>query len=326
LWINIGYTRYKTNDFTGAEAAYQKSLQLAPNYSQPHRYLGRFLLKNNQIEKAFDHLGKAAEYDSKIYPELLHLARKQFPDDGTEIEKAVKSNDVKSQKILAGYLIKHHLLTERTKAFLIGEDLNDKEKNEFISYLIKKEDFQTAYHIWTSLGSHKGKFENQEKNMIFDGGFEHLVENEEVGFGWQIIPRNDSLAVVIDDQIYNSGKQALKIKFDGQTRAKTNVISQMILVKPNRSYRLTFAVKSSELITGGLPFIVITDAQSKKDIAQSKVINSTNDKWIQQIVDFRTNETPLITVNLQRMGCDVKLCPIMGLVWLDDFVLRELGK
>lgn len=326
LWINIGYTRYKMNDFTGAEAAYQKSLELAPNYAQPHRYLGRFLLKNNQTERAFVHLGKAAESDFEIYPELLHLARKRFPDNPAEIEKNIQSNDPQSKKILANYLIKHHFTTESLRTFLTGGELNDNEKEGFIKYLMKKEEFQTAYEVWASLGKNQGKFENQNNNLIFDGGFEHLVENEETGFGWQIIPRNDTLAVFLDDNIHNSGNQAVKIKFDGQSRPKTSVISQLIIVKPNQNYRLTFAVKSSGLTTGGLPLIFITDAESNRNIAQSKVINSTNDKWIQQIVDFRTNETSLIKVNLQRMNCDEKLCPIIGELWLDDFSLSELRK
>lgn len=323
LWINIGYSRYKTADLAGAEEAYQRSLQLAPDYAQPNRYMGRFLLNNNQIEKGFEYLSKAAESDFEIYPELLHLARKQFSDKATEIEKSIQSNEVRTKKILAKYLIKHHLMTENVKTFLTSEALNENEKNEFIQYLIKKREFQIGYDVWASLSNHKI---NQERNLIFDGGFENLTESEEIGFGWQIIPRNEALAIFIDDKIHNSGKQAVKIKFDGQSKANTNVISQLIIVKPNQNYHLTFAVKSSELKTGGLPLINVADNASNKNIAQSKVINSTGGKWIQQTVDFRTNETSAITVSLQRMRCDASLCPILGELWLDDFSLKELKK
>lgn len=325
LWINIGYTRYKTDNFIGAEAAYNRSLELAPNYAQPHRYLGRLLLKDNRIEEGFEHLSFASKSDFKLYPELLHLARKQFPNNPPEIEKSVSPNDLRSKKILANYLIKHRLLTSNIKSFLTGKELNDREKTEFIGYLIKKKEFQTAHEIWASKSTKEGKVNNSENNLVFDGGFENLTENEETGFGWQIGTENEIISVLIDDKVMHSGKQSLKVKYDGQSRPKSSVVSQMILVKPNQQYRLTFVVKSSELITGGLPILTVIDSISNNSLAQSNPINSTNEKWMEQTLDFRTGETNVINVNLQRISCDIKNCPIIGELWLDDISLKRIG-
>lgn len=99
----------------------------------------------------------------------------------------------------------------------------------------------------------------------------------------------------------------------------------MILVKPNQQYRLTFVFKSSELITGGLPILTVTDTLTNNNLAQSNPINSTNEKWIEQTLDFRTGETTVINVNLQRINCDIKNCPIIGELWLDDISLKRIG-
>lgn len=70
--------------------------------------------------------------------------------------------------------------------------------------------------------------------------------------------------------------------------------------------------------------MLVTDAVINKNIAQSGVMISTNGKWTQLSIDFRTNETSAITVNLQRMNCKESVCPILGELWLDDFSLKEL--
>lgn len=322
LWVNVGYLRYKTNDFDSALQAYQKSLKLAPNYAQPNRYMGRFLINTNQLEEGFKYLSKSAEYDSEVYPELMHLARKQFPDNPLEIERSVRINDLKTKKILAKYLIKHHMMTETLRSFLVSEEINEEEKNEFIKYLIQKREFQLSYEIWASV---KQPQNNRENNLIFDGGFEQITQNEETGFGWEIHQPNRTSIVSIDDKIHSSGNQAIKIKYDGNFPTTSKALSQLIIVKPNENYRLTFKYNASELISGGLPVIIISDGISNKNIGQSKAINSTNGSWIQQSIDFQTNGMSAISVNLQRLNCQTNPCPIFGNIWLDDFSLTLIG-
>jgi hypothetical protein len=39
------------------------------------------------------------------------------------------------------------------------------------------------------------------------------------------------------------------------------------MVKPNQNYQLAFAIRTKELVTGGLPVITVTDVKTEKRLA-----------------------------------------------------------
>jgi hypothetical protein len=216
-------------------------------------------------------------------------------------------------------------MTDTAKAFLTGNELTDGEKDEFIRLLISKNELLLAYEVWltkTALASTK----RDEGDAVFDGGFENITASDESGFGWQIEQGVSATAVAIDSERPHSGFRALHVKFAGNVEVGSRIVSQLVLAKPFHKYRLTFAVRSSELTSGGLPVVVVKAGNSSSILATSSLIKATDGNWVTMTVDFTTEEDAAVTIALERANCDSSPCPIFGEMSLDDFSIKEIGR
>lgn len=321
LWLRLGYSRSLLYEFNASEAAYRKALKLAPNYSQPNYYMGMMLLKTGRTDDAFQYLSKAAERDPELYPQMLHQARIYFRDDPFAIEKGIHPTSRDTKKLVAQYFIKHNFMTENVRSFLTSGDLSDGEKNEFVQYLLHKENFQVAREVWLS----KLKLEKFDPSeSVFDGGFEAITENDPSGLGWQINQTMAATAVARDQETFHSGSSALKVKFAGNVEIGKDIISQLAYVQPRRRYSLRVFMRSIEMVSASVPSIVLRDGVTNELLGRSEEFRSTNGTWVEYKCEFVTKDAPVVRISLQRIECDSNPCPIFGELFLDDFVLLAL--
>lgn len=317
LWLRLGYCRYKMDDYKGAKIAYNKAITLAPNYAQPKRYMGRMLLKVKDLNNAFDYLSKAAAIDESRLPEVLHLARKSYPGDPDAIEKAVKPSSLQAKKTTALYFIKHQILSDKMKDFLLSDKLGKAEKDEAIAKLIKIKDFETAFLVWKS----KTKVKVDNNDLLVNGDFENEIDQDENTFGWIINSQEKNIIYSVDTSNAYSNSVALRITFEGNSKTAAPLLSQLIPVDPGESYRLTFSAYTKDIVTGGLPVIAVIDADSGNLIKESTPLSSPK-KWDQFSIDFSSSsKTDAVFVSVQRLTCGSNSCPIFGQLWLDNFKL-----
>jgi tetratricopeptide (TPR) repeat protein len=321
LWLRLGYSRSLLKEFDAAETAYQRALELAPNYSQPNYYMGMMLLETGRNEDAFRYLSKAAERDPDLYPQMLHRARVSFPDDPLAIESSFNPNSNHAKKLLSRYLIKHNFMTDNVRLFLVSDELTDGEKNEFVQYLLHKENFQIAREVWLSRLKPE-KFDANE--LIFDSSFEAITESDPSGLGWQINQKMTATAVARDQKTFHSGSSALKVKFAGNVEIGKYIVSQLAYVQPGRKYRLRVFLFSPELVSAGLPSIAVSDGITNEMLGRSAEFHATADKWVEYKCEFVAKKAPVVRINLQRINCNTSPCPIFGELFLDDFRLIEI--
>lgn len=143
--------------------------------------------------------------------------------------------------------------------------------------------------------------------------------------GGQSTHASQSVKLVSDSSLRQSGTKSLLIEFLGESNPDTPLLSQVILVKPSTRYRVNFAARTQKIVTGGLPLVTVTDSTgSKKFRAESPALAQGSTDW--QIVSFNFQtepETDAITLSLQRKNCTTSPCPIFGSLWLDSFSIEE---
>lgn len=323
LWLQLGFTNNKLENFDEAKVAYEKSVELAPNYFQPRQYLGFFYLRQNKPKPAFLNLSQAAAIKPKLLPEVLQLAYQIFLGNPTTIERLVPLNTVEAKKEMASFFIKNNIVTDKTIAFLNSQELNEEEKNQFINQLIKAKNYELAFSIWASKKNNKTLLQNSDKNLLLNGDFENSISSKEIGFGWQIQDLTNT-NLKLDNKKPFSGSGSLEITFAGKSDPANSIISQLAIVKPNQKYKLSFAFRSEELVTGGLPIMTIVDADSGNIINQSAPLASVKNQWQNFTIDFKTgNQIKALTIKIQRLNCKENPCPIFGKLWLDEFKLQE---
>ncbi len=317
LWLRLGYAKYKLEDYDSALVGYDKAIALAPNYAMPKRYKGRLFLKINKPDLAFVNLSQAAALEPTYMRELLHLARMAYPQKPESIERAVRPVSIEAKKSTALYFIRYKMMSDGLSRFLLGNDLSRAEKDEFVTRLIEANDFKLAFSIWKSKNNRIKK-----DNLMENGDFESDVNPDERNFGWVLQENVENVGLSIEGTDPFSKKAALKVTYRGNSAPLKPVISQLLPVEPNRRYRLKFAARAEELVSGGLPVIDVIDGVSRAVIIKSEML--TSDKWYSQTLDFRTGlQTTVIVISLQRMPCKTNPCPVFGELWLDNFELSS---
>jgi tetratricopeptide (TPR) repeat protein len=322
IWLRLGVALEKIEDVHGAEAAYLKALELAPNFAQPNRAMGLLLVKKGDEDKGFAYLRTAAIANSALYSELLKLALAHHPSDPDAIERVAEPQTPGEKKMLIAFMINHNLVTDGVKQRLIGNELSDEEKDLFINQLLEQNKTQIAYDIWATKSGVVSLLP-PENEKIFDGGFENITGSDNSGFGWRLQQKLTGTAVSVDTSRTHSGARSLSIQFKGNLERGSKIISQLVPVRPNTTYRLSFAALSNELLSGALPVVKV--AGGNTPLAASSAIQATGGKWVVMNVDLRSGEEDSVLIALERGNCQSNPCPIFGDLFLDEFSLVQTG-
>lgn len=286
--------------------------------------------------EAFDHLRRAAHSDPARFPNLIDLAWRFYNGEVSRVEAAVRPETNVERLGLARFYVKHAKANDAMRLYgQLGATVAADEQKAMLADLIAAGAF-AAYQLW-SLSPAAGA-EEFIPGQIYDGGFEREIRLDEPGFGWQIASVNEpTVSVALDSGETLEGRRSLRVDFNGASAPTTPIISQLVLIEAaaavaHRPYRLTFAARTTDLVTGGLPVVTITDASASDQpvpLAQSKNLPPEGERaegWQTFSVEFTpAHTTRAVRVAFRRQNCAAGgPCPAFGHVWLDGFTLKKL--
>lgn len=195
-----------------------------------------------------------------------------------------------------------------------AEDLidirSDSERTAWIRFLIASKAYREAFALWGQTGS-----------SILNGGFEEPLILSDTGYGWFVSPEyKNRLAIDVSERF--EGARSLQINLDGNWPPSTPLLSQIVLVEPATTYRVSFSVKTKDLITGGPPVLIVSDSKNNQ-LGKSENLPTATTTWTSLDFVFTTLPTSQAAViRLQRNNCDSS-CPIFGTLWLDQFRIEQ---
>ena len=316
LWIELGNTREELGDTQGALAALDHAVRWAPHYAHTHWQRGNLLLRMGQANDAFSELRTAAAANPRYAPNLIDLAWGISRNDLKTTEALLEIKDDNQRLALIRYLARNGKGSEVLDQIrLLTAPPSTETKNELVRLLFDSKAFNASFALWRPSGK-------MREPSLVDGGFEDRLVFSDGKFGWIFTPSPTSL-LTIDASEKLSGAQSLVINFRGAWPPKTP-LSQVFIVEPASTYRLSFAVKTKDLVTGGPPVIVINDATNDQLLGKSENFPTATSPWTKLNVDFTTLPTSQAAViRLQRNNCDSSPCPIFGTLWLDEFSVEQ---
>lgn len=163
----------------------------------------------------------------------------------------------------------------------------------------------------------------EKASQIYDGGLEGSISFGEVGFGWSV-GRQPRIDVSQDAAEKETGEKSLRIDFTGDSPSAGPIVSQTIIVKPEHKYRFSFGVKSKDIVTGGAPVLLVTDAKSQAHLGVSS-LQLAPGVWHKLKVEFTTPvDCSAVLMKVARNECQSAPCPIFGTLWLDSFSIEEI--
>jgi hypothetical protein len=158
-----------------------------------------------------------------------------------------------------------------------------------------------------------------------DGGFESGQLRNDEPFGWSVNKvRGVGTSMSIDKGDAHGGVYSLRIDWTGNPSPSDEPVAQLLLVEPDKHYVLRFASRARNLITGGAPFVQITDVIEQGSLARSPKLPVGDSEWQNYSVEFTTGKlTKAIRIGIQREPCLQGPCPVFGTLRLDDFSVQR---
>jgi hypothetical protein len=332
LWSELGLLRDQTGDTAGALAAFDEAIRRAPFYSQPRWNRGNVLLRKGEYEAAFNDLNRAAQSNPELIPSLIDLAWSVSRGDVKLTEQLAQINGDKMRIAFARFLVRHGKAKEAITQIDDAGNVPDAIKRELVEQLLAKGAFKEAFDIWKEAfdiwkvthGVESGR--EAAGPSIYDGGFEGPLAFDQGGFSWRVPSDLQATSVSLDSSQPHSGSKDLRIEFGGNSNPGSLLVSQVILVEPAKHYKINFTARSEDVVTGGLPFLNVSDAWGdQKRLGQSRPLASGSSDWQFFSLEFTTTPTTsAVVLSLQRENCTTSPCPIFGSISLDSFSVEQL--
>jgi tetratricopeptide (TPR) repeat protein len=315
LWIELGNTREDLGDTNGALAALDQAVRWAPYYAHTHWQRGNLLLRMNRSNEAFADLRQAAAANQKYLPNLIDLAWGISKGDLKSTETLAEIDNDNKRLAFIRYLAGNGKGKEALdQIHLLTTPLSSENNHEFARLLFAAKSFREAFALSHSSDSRSAKFVN--------GGFEEALPLNDVTFGWIVAPEHKNhLAIDVSEKL--EGAKSLQIRLDANWALGTAVLYQTLILEPEKSYRVSFAVKTKDLVTGGPPFIAVRDATNNQLLGKSEDLPTATHPWLSLNFEFTTQtNSQAAIVRLERNNCDAT-CPIFGTLWLDQFRIEQ---
>jgi len=218
----------------------------------------------------------------------------------------------------AVYLARHNRPADAIEQFKLAGTAPEEKRRELVAALLEKSALNEAYIIWS------GKdYVNLAAPSINDGSFEGPLSLDETGFGWRVPKGLQGVQLSIDTEKPKDVAKSLRVEFTGESVPQSPLLSQLIVVEPNKTYQISFYARSNNIVTGGLPLVAVTDSTDHKLLGVSATFARESTGWQQQTFSFTTAaSTKGVILSLQREGCSTAPCPAFGTVWLDGFLIE----
>ncbi len=265
----------------------------------------------------------AASRNSDLLPAFIDLAW-QLSDGNTQsVLAAVEPREPDTYRALADFFRRRGRPAEAIVMFTAAGTEAGKEvaaeRAAFLAELLREKQFKHANDLWRI--AHPV---DPDGPMMADPGFENESDLDEPGFGWRAGLEAEAVKLSLDSSEAHRGRFSLLVSFNGASDPAHAVVSQLVKVLPRTRYRLRFAGRTSDVLSGSLPVVVVMDESTGQQLWQSDSLPQTTNGWRDYQTEFTTlDATEAIQIRLQRRLCSGP-CPIFGRLWLDSFWLENL--
>jgi tetratricopeptide (TPR) repeat protein len=332
LWIHLGDDLTHLQNLTEAVFAYSNAARLAPDDARAQWLLANCLLNLQRKDEAFAYFRRAVTCKPSLYSDALAIGWTTFGESIVLLTRALPPQTPREVVALSSFLF--HQGQKKTAVALLREatPLSEEQRFSLLSDLLASRRFAEAREVWL-IGRSKDPDHNGPE-QITDGGFEVEFIVDDPGFGWQFQQSQKTIHASLDSSNPHTGIRSLRLDWRGKSDPAVPVVDQLVLVTPRSRYRLSFAARAQELLTGSLPFVTVVECTGNvtesvirgKVLAQSDPVLPEVRSWRQYSLEFSTDQaTEAVFVVVRRENCSASSCPIFGSTWFDDFRLEKLA-
>jgi tetratricopeptide (TPR) repeat protein len=320
-WVELGRADEQAEYSDRAELAFRRAAELAPSYAFPRWQLGNFLLRENRPDEAFAELRKITENDLTYREQVFSLAWDYFDHDPSKVEAlAADTPEVRSSLSLF-----YAARGQAADSLRIWNTLNDSQKaahpqtaRTITQALTEKKFYRQGLEFSRQVGIDP----DAQAETITNGGFEKALGSPEDNYyGWNVERTDNKLDIATDSSVKHQGNRSLRLNFRTFIKPELGNPWQIVAIEPSSNYTLHFWTRTENLKSAGMPAVEVVDPSDNRLIASSPAIEAGTNDWREFSIEFKAPDAvDGIFIRVARSYCG-EACPIVGILWLDDFSL-----
>jgi Tfp pilus assembly protein PilF len=321
--VELARTLAQDEQFARAEDEFKRAADLAPSYAVVRWHYGNFLLRQERVDEAFAQLKIAAAGNGFYRDQVFSLAWDYFAKDASRLE-SLASDNTQSRTQLAYFFAARGRAEDALRNWNLLSD-EEKEANASFLKVMAQGVFEQGYFPQAmEFEKQLGFDEDVQPETITNGSFEKILNGESKSrFSWQITRNIPKFEIASDQNVKHTGNRSVRVTFRGFDQPSLSNISQIVVVAPQRKYRLRFWVRTENLKSAGTPLIEVLNAKDNRSIARTPPFATGSNDWQEIALDFTTPENcNAISIRTIRAFCGED-CPITGTFWYDDFELQK---
>jgi len=277
-WMELGRALEAAGDGQSGEKALRRAVDLAPAYSHPRWSLGNLLVREGKFEEAFNQLGRAAESDSQMRPQVFDLAMRVLEGNIEQIAKVTCASRA-ARLQFAIYLVGAHRFDDAMRMWGAISPADRQAQtaltNEMEQSLIQAKQFRASLSVMREI---QGNANLPPADQIWNGGFESPLSQTSADlFGWVVNSRQ--LAQITLDSHGHTGQGSLRIVFRAPSSLDKIPVSQTVAVEPGTQYRFEYYARTEGLVTASTPVLTVRDAVDGNVLATSKPLPTGTNDW-----------------------------------------------
>jgi hypothetical protein len=322
-WIELGRAAEQAEMTDRAEAAFRRSIELAPKYAYPRWQMGNFLLRSGRVDEAFAELRHAAENNYTYRDQVFSLAWDYFDHDQARVE-ALAADTPESRVSLAYF---YAVRGQAADSLRIWNTLDDEQKsaNSSIAKTIAQAFTERKYfRQGLEFSRQIGIDPEAQMETITNGGFEKALGTpEDNHYGWNVERGENKLDISSDSSVKHGGNRSLKINFRTFVKPQLANPWQIVAVQPGARYLLRFWVRTENLRSAGMPLFEVVETNEYRLLSASPAVATGTNDWQEMTVEFQVpDNTDGVVIRLARAYCG-DACLLVGILWVDDLSLEK---
>ena len=157
-------------------------------------------------------------------------------------------------------------------------------------------------------------------SVLWDGGFESGVNGG--GFAWSIASSSSGVQVAMDSKEKHSGRQSLRLGFDGKHNVNFSDVCHLAVVQPATSYRFSAWVRTQALSTDqGIRFRLDWLEDAHGHSIETPEAHGTQPWTKMELPWTAAAGVHQVRVCVARNPSDIYGSRIHGTAWVDDVAL-----
>ena len=250
-WLDLG-TAYELNgDIAAARDAFQHAKKSYPASADIAWRYGNFLLRQSDLPSALAELKFTLQSDprragaafSRVYradPDIQAIVNDLLPPVAPAYADAI-AEAVDSRQLAAAQTMWMRLMT-------LSPHLQVGDFDKLVTALLANGDYDAARHIWDQGTSTMNlpPLIQPQGSVLWDPSFESGL-NDQI-FSWAYKPLDQGVHTELDPAEKLSGKQSLRLTFDGEHNPNLEIACSLGIVTPGLKYLFSAWVKTKDLV------------------------------------------------------------------------------